>query len=187
MDQSPQAQPDPQETPIGPGDLEEFQEESPTEIAEAPVVYGPAMPPAALDPDTPVRWEEQEAPPRVRPLPPVGAIRIGWSMRIESHDGVIFEADQDCVHKTMDSTRMRSSVDASILDNIRSSLIAPMNAHVKAFGNERLKMSARAAQPPDEPADMRLNALALPAAEIPMLLPTIAPAVAAQHPDEPQG
>lgn len=183
MDQSPQTPPEPQAEPqAGPPDPEEFQIESPAETAETPVVYGTPAPP---DPDAPTRWEEQEAPPRVRPLPPPGAVRIAWSMRIEANDGVVFEADQDCVHKNMDSERMRTSVDSSILDNIRSSLINPLNAHVKAFGNDRLKMSTLAAQPPEELTDVRLNPLALPATDMPVALPAIAPAVATKHPDEP--
>ncbi len=188
MDKNPQSRPEPDLAT--PADLDEFQVESAADVAEAPVVYGAPVEvvPPQLDPESPVRWVEQEAPPYVEPLPVAGAIRIAWSVKVVASDGVIFEGDQDCVHKNMDSERMRSSVDAAILANLHSSLIDPLRAHIKAFGNERLNMSTLAAQAQEPLSDVRLNSLALPAAEMQIAFPAIAPAMANPKPPEaPQG
>lgn len=111
---------------------------------------------APLDPHAPMRWIEQDGPPRERKLPAAGQIHIQWQMIITGHQGVIYENAYDFVHRNIDSPAHVHKVGESIQKIIQGTLFDPLGEDLSLYTVTRCgQVSVKA-----PPAPQALNQIA---------------------------
>ena len=150
-------QPDPVEAPI----VEVTPDPDPAElqVEAADTLSDPVVVEAPLDPQQPVRWLEQEGPPRERRLPAAGQIHIQWQMVILGSQGVIYEGDYDHVHRQIDSPAHVHNVGESIQKIIEGTLVDPLKDDLALYtatrcGQQAPKAAPVAQLPPTQPAQI---------------------------------